>query len=118
MIVAAVFGVEVLNQAGAEENEFVFFVEGLGGIGRIGEESEIEVAIDIAEVADFESANEVLDLGFGNEQGGNGDDRGAFIGNALGKIEAWNAARRKQEHEELVNGFGGGLAGGEQEEQA
>ena len=108
----AVFAIQVFDQTGAQRDVVIFVVEALAGIRRIGEQGKKQMGVAIADVADLQGSNQVANLLFADQQGGNGHHGYAVVGNAFGEIELGQRPRGNQKSYQLIDDFQRSFAGG------
>src|SRR5271170_7905506 len=95
--IGGVFTVQIFDQLRTKTGERVLVVKFLSGIGRIGEQSEMEVGVAVAKITDFQSLRGLPRLLFGDQQSGNHHHGGALLWDALCEIQLQRLFRRKQQ---------------------
>ena len=86
----------------------------LGGIAKIGQQGKKQVGIAVAEIADFQGFEQIVDILRTGQQGGHNHHGAMALGDPLGKIETWQCPRWQGEGDQQIdqrNGQGRGRDG-------
>ena len=75
----------------------------LGRVTEIRQQGKEQIGIAIAEIADLQGFEQVIDLLRPAQQGGHNHHGAVSIRNALRKIQAWQGARRQEERDQQVH---------------
>ena len=116
-LVRRILLVELVDQSGANSDQFITLVKRLGGVGRIGQEGKVEMGVAVAQVTDFQGVNIAPDLRFAQQQARNRDERRALAGNSLGIIQLGNSPGRHHDTGKVIHDTDGGMAGRDQQKQ-
>ncbi len=115
--VRTVTRIQPFDQFHTQDHERIVLVLRTVGIGRIGEQREIQVGIAISQEADFEIEREIPHLRFIQKQRRYRDHGGAVLGNPFQEVQLRQHAGRRHKCRQVIHEIRGGLRGGQYEEQ-